>query len=99
MLLPWTVSLIKRPAQRCKLSEAPLRCWQALNKALERSEDHFHWPHGLGFIASVVAIPRIKMKYPTSALPLRFVSSRTERFERKKNAIGQQRTTCPEING
>jgi hypothetical protein len=75
MLLPRTVALIKCPAQWCKLSEATLHRSHALYKALERREgNRFHCPLGLDFITSVVAIPRIKMKHPTSALPLRFVS-------------------------
>lgn len=55
MFLPGTVALIKRPAQRCKWSEAPLRSLDALNKTLERSKgDRFHCPLGLGFIAQLL---------------------------------------------
>lgn len=74
-------SSIKRPAQWCKQSRATLRCLEALNKAQERSEEgHFHRPLGVGFIASVLVIPRIKMKHPASVLPLRLVSPQKGRL-------------------
>lgn len=85
MFLPRTVALIKRPAigANCQRLRSAV-CTLITKHWREVKETVFIVPLGLGFIASVAAIQRIKRKHPTSALPLCVVSPRMGRFERKK---------------
>lgn len=81
MLLPGTVVLHKASSAVVLTVQGYAQCLEALNKAQERSEEgRFHRPLGVGFIASVLVIPRIKMKHPASVLPLRLVSPQKGRL-------------------
>lgn len=98
MFLPRTVALIKRPAigANCQRLRSAV-CTLITKHWREVKETVFIVPLGLGFIASVAAIQRIKRKHPTSALPLCVCPPEWEGLKEKK--CNRTTETGAEMNG